>query len=410
MSERLKTLRQTRGQKVNEMRGLTDKAETEKRDLTGEELEQHSKIFNEVEELGKQIEAEERSIAASKLIAEREDEQEQEQRGNEGGSGNAKTEAELRMAGFNLWLRTGGYNGDGGKEFRAFQEGSATEGGSFVMPEQAVDTLIKGLDDMVFIRGMATTFQLPTAASLGAPTLDTDAEDWDWTAELLTGNEEDTMRFGKRELKPHPVAKRVKISKTLIRKAPRAETIVLDRIRYKLGLTQEKAYLTGDGQNKPLGVFVASNDGISTSRDVSTGNTTTAITFDGLIEAKYSLKAPYWTSASWMFHRDAVKNITKLKDGEGQYLWQPSVKEGEPDKILAVPFRVSEHVPNTFTTGQYVGIIGDFSHYWIVDAFDMQLQRLTELYAETNQDGFIGRYEGDGMPVLQEAFARVKLA
>jgi hypothetical protein len=58
------------------------------------------------------------------------------------------------------------------------------------------------------------------------------------------------------------------------------------RLAYKFGVTQEKAYLTGDGNQKPLGVFTASNDGISTGRDVSTGNTTTAITFDGLIEAK----------------------------------------------------------------------------------------------------------------------------
>lgn len=407
MSDRLKELRAKRGTIVHEMRSLTELAEKEKRDLTGDELQKHSQLFDECEKLGQQITAEERSLEASKLIAERQAEtQEKEQRGGEA----KKSEEELRMAGFAHWLRTGQIAGEGAEEFRAFQSGSATEGGGFVIPQQGVETLIKGLDDQVFIRAMATKFQLPRAASLGAPTLDADADDWDWTVELGTGNEDDSVRFGKRELKPHPMAKRVKISKTLIRQAPKVENIVLDRLRYKLGITQEKAYLTGDGHNKPLGVFTASNDGIPTSRDISTGNTQTAVTFDGLIEAKYALKAPYWAKASWLFHRDLVKQITKLKDGEGQYLWQPSVKEGEPDKILALPFRVSEHVPHTFSTGQYVGIVGDFSHYWIVDALDMALQRLTELYAETNQEGFIGRYEGDGAPVLAEAFARVKLA
>ena len=70
----------------------------------------------------------------------------------------------------------------------------------------------------------------------------------------------------------------------------------------------------------------------------------------------------------------------------------------------------SEWAPSTFTTGQYVGLLGDFKHYWIADALSMQIQRLNELYAETNQDGFIARYEGDGAPALAEAFARVALA
>lgn len=78
--------------------------------------------------------------------------------------------------------------------------------------------------------------------------------------------------------------------------------------------------------------------------------------------------------------------------------------------LLGSPFNMSEYAPNTFTTGQYVGIFGDFSNYWIADALDMQVQRLVELYAATNQTGLIGRMETDGMPVLAEAFARVKLA
>jgi HK97 family phage major capsid protein len=78
--------------------------------------------------------------------------------------------------------------------------------------------------------------------------------------------------------------------------------------------------------------------------------------------------------------------------------------------LFGVPVFVSEYAPNTFTTGLYVGIIGDFSFYWTADALDFSIQRLNELYAATNQTGFIGRLESDGMPVLEEAFVRVKLA
>ena len=114
--------------------------------------------------------------------------------------------------------------------------------------------------------------------------------------------------------------------------------------------------------------------------------------------------------ARWMGHRDFFKQVAKLKDGDGQYLWRESVRVGEPDRLLGLPTGMSEYAPNTFTTGQYVAALGDFSQYWIADSMGMEMQRLTELYAETNQVGLIGRLDTDGQPVLGEAFVRVKLA
>lgn len=81
-----------------------------------------------------------------------------------------------------------------------------------------------------------------------------------------------------------------------------------------------------------------------------------------------------------------------------------------PDTILGRPFHESEYAPNTFTSGQVVGIIGDFSRYLIADALDMEIQVLDQLYVESNQTGYIARMETDGMPTLENAFARVKLA
>lgn len=102
--------------------------------------------------------------------------------------------------------------------------------------------------------------------------------------------------------------------------------------------------------------------------------------------------------------------LAKLKDGEGRYLWQDSIVGTEPARLLGFPVNISENAPNTFTTGLYVGILGDFSHYWIIDALSLEMQVLNELYAATNQIGIIGRYEGDGAPTLENAFVRVKLA
>ena len=71
----------------------------------------------------------------------------------------------------------------------------------------------------------------------------------------------------------------------------------------------------GKFRQQPLGVFTASGHGISTARDLSTGNTTTAITFDNLTRQKYALKEGYRRNARWLFHRDVLVTIALLKDG-----------------------------------------------------------------------------------------------
>jgi HK97 family phage major capsid protein len=160
-----------------------------------------------------------------------------------------------------------------------------------------------------------------------------------------------------------------------------------------------------------LGLFTASDDGISTDRDYSTDNTSSAMTADGLIGAKYNLASPYLMSTNlrWIFHRDGVSQIRKLKTGDGQYIWQPGLRGDMTDTLLEVPVLMSEYAPNTFTTTLYVGIIGDLSQYWIADAMGLEIQRLVELGAATNQDYFIGRLKTDGMPVNENAFSRVQL-
>ena len=295
-------------------------------------------------------------------------------------------------------------------EYKVLQADQDTAGGYLTVPMQVVQTLLQGIDDAVVIRGLANTIQVGQGVSLGVPTLDTDQEDPTWTSELQTGVQDDVGAFGRRELNPSPLAKRVRISNKLIN-APGmdAEAIWLQRMQYRFDRAQENAFMNGHGANQPLGLFTASSDGISTGRDVSTGNTNTAMTATGLINARYELKGGYWARARWLFHRDALKQIRTLQTSDGDFIWQPSFQAGQPETILGVPFIMSEFAPNTFTTGLYVGMIADFSYYWIADALSMQVQRLIELYAESNQVGYIGRLETDGMPVLEEAFVRVTL-
>lgn len=293
---------------------------------------------------------------------------------------------------------------------RGLSAGTDIKGGFTLTPQEFVNQLLVNVKNRVFMRGLATIIPLNGSMSCGVPTLDTDVGDADWTPEVGTVSEDNAMEFGKRELKPHPLSKMVKISEPLLRNsALPIEGIVNDRIGYKFGVAMEKAYLTGNGNQQALGVFTASADGVPTSRDISEGNTATEITADNLIAVKYSLKAQYMSTAQWLFHRDAIKQLAQIKDGNGRYMFDLSDKSGVPDMLLGRPLMMSEYVPNTFTTGQYVGMFADFTHYWIADSLALQFRRLNELFALNNQIGFIARMETDGMPTLSEAFSRIKL-
>jgi HK97 family phage major capsid protein len=409
---RLIELRQQRGQCITQMRAVLDAADAATRDLTAEETEVYERLDKQQEALGAQVAKEERLVELERTLATRaaDSAPRAEQPALTMDTVRATTAPAYRAA-FTKMLQHGHAALFTPDEVRALSAVTSAEGGATVVPEEFAKGLIKLIDDSVYIRQLATVTTLTTATSLGAPALDADPADADWTTELATGGEDSTMAFGKRLLTPNPVAKRIKVSDKLLRSsAINVESLVMERLAYKFAITQEKAFMTGTGVNQPLGVFTASAQGISTSRDVSTGNTTAAIGMDGLVNAKYALKEGYQKRATWIFHRDAVKEIRKLKDENDQYIWVAGLQAGQPDMILDSPFRMSEYAPNTFTTGLYVGIIGDFSNYWIVDALDMSIKRLVELYAEANQVGYIARVECDGMPTLESAFARVKLA
>lgn len=417
---KIRELLQQRAKHVTDARALLDRAETEGRDLSAEEREQYDKLLEQASELKDRADRLERQEKLELELAANRNEptgRGEPGRGEPGGGAPENADEKRAQAyrdGFRSYLRGGIQSLTAEQrsmfEQRALQSDVSVDGGYLVPPVEFVRDLIKFVDDIVYIRQWATTQEVMMAQSLGVPSLDADPADADWTSELATGAEDSAMKLGARELNPHPLAKRLKVSHKLLRQVPSVEQLVRERLGYKFGVTQEKGFLVGNGDQQPLGVFTASNQGISTGRDVSAGNTTTAPTFDGLINAKYTLKPQYWPNARWLKHRDVLKEVAKIKDGNGQYIWRESVRAGEPDRLLNLPVFMSEFAPATLTTGLYVGILGDFRHYWIVDALQMTMQRLVELYAETNQVGFIGRLETDGMPVLEEAFVRVQLA
>jgi HK97 family phage major capsid protein len=406
---KLREMLDKRNTLITEARTIVNKAEVEKRNLSAEEKGRYDIIMKDATDLRESIDREQQLIAEEKRNVE------EALTRNSENKDHKTPEAEIRTKAFrNLILN--GERGLSADEARALTAGNDTAAGFLIAPMEFVAQLIAKVKNLVFIRGLATIFPLTSGVSMGAPSLETDVDDPDWTPEVNTVVEDTGLGFGRRELTPHPLSKLVKISNKLLRAAALdPESIVMDRLAYKFAVAMEKGYMTGNGAQQPFGLFTASRLGIWTDRDfygvgMDSPNTQTTIGTDALIGAKYSLKAQYMSKAKWLFHRDAMKQIAAMKTGDGYYLFSLATTPGAPDNLLGRPLMMSEYVPNTFSAGSYIGMFADFSNYWIADSLALQFQRLNELYALNNMIGFIGRLETDGMPVLPEAFVRIALA
>lgn len=389
-------LKQTRAELTVQMRAMMDKYDGA--EMTAEDKAALTKMETDFDALNTRITSEEKQLERERIAGEKPVDEARKE----------NPKAKERMDAFRNVLRDGSQSAM--QIYAALQQDNPTQAGYLVAPEQFVSELIKELADSTFMRQKARVLPpLSGAHSLGYPTRTAGMASFAWGTELQAPTADTTLAFGKREFKPRPGTSEILVSKTLVRNVANVDALIRGEIADEVGAKLETAYMTGSGANCPLGLFVASADGINTDRDVATGNTATEIKFDGLMEAKYAIKDKYQPRCEWIFHRDAIKKIAKLKDSNGQYIWQPSVQMGAPDMLLGKRVNSSEYAPNTFGAGLYVGLYGDLSNYWICDSMGMEMQVLAELYARTNQIDYLCRIETDGAPVMPAAFARVTL-
>lgn len=417
MLAELKEKREKRMEIFNRSKELLESANQEKRQLSVEEQANWDKAMNDFDALGKDVERLERMLkmdddinrdTRSAMFADRDAKKEAHERTDEG-----KREKELgekRTEAFKHYILRGGDMLS--SEQRGLLYGNDIKGGFLAAPPEFSTELIKSVDDETFMRQICKVrTPLDKAESIGNVTRTSRYNDYEFTDPEGTDTaEDDGLAFGEREMQPHRQKKKIFLSLLLLRRAIMDPMgIVMDELKTALAYSQERSFMSGNGVKKPLGLFTNSTNGLDTSRDVSTDNTSTGVTYDGILNALYALKPQYMSVAKMLFHRNTVLMLRKLKDGNDNYLWQPSVQAGQPDLILGRPFYMSEFVPATFTTGAYVGIIGDFSWYWIQDALETKLTRLDEKYFEQDKVAFISETWVDGAPVMPEAFVRVKL-
>jgi HK97 family phage major capsid protein len=202
--------------------------------------------------------------------------------------------------------------------------------------------------------------------------------------------------FGQVTLSAYKLATMIKVSHELLSdSAFPLESFLAQDFGRRMGTLEEEAFLMGDGIKKPTGVLKNAQIG-------ATAVKATDITFDEVMDLYHSLKSPYRNKAVFIANDMTIKTLRKLKDGNGQYLWQPSIVAGTPDTILGRPIYVSGYMPVIAASAKAM-VFGDFSYYWIADRQGRTFERLQELFSATDQVGFKATQRVDGILTLPEA-------
>ena len=277
----------------------------------------------------------------------------------------------------------------------ALETGEVSEGG-YPVPDSFENTLVQGLNENGVIRPHSRVIttsgglhKIPVVASHGSAS---------WIDEEGDYIESDES-FGQVQLDAHKVGTVIKVSEELLQdSAFDLESYISAEFSRRIGDKEEDAFLNGNGSGKPTGILHSTGGG---SLGVTAAGAA-AITADELVDLYYSLKAPYRKNAVWILNDATIKLIRKLKTGDGQYLWQPGIKDGEVNTILGRPYFTSPFMP-TAAAGAKSIIFGDLSYYWIGDRQGITFRRLNELYAGKGQVGFMASKRLDGKTVLPEA-------
>ncbi len=277
----------------------------------------------------------------------------------------------------------------------ALQIGTDSEGG-YLVPDEYERTLVEALEEENIFRQMAKVIQtssgdrkIPVVASKGTAS---------WIDEEGAFSESDDS-FGQVSIGAYKLGTMIKISEELLNDSVfDLQSYISREFARRIGAKEEEAFFTGDGKGKPLGVLAATG-GAETG---VTAASATAVTADELMDLYYSLKSPYRKKSVWVLNDSTIKAIRKLKDTNGQYLWQPSLTAGAPDTILGRPVKTSAYMP-AIAAGAKTIAFGDFSYYWIADRQGRSFKRLNELFAATGQVGFLASQRVDGKMILAEA-------
>jgi HK97 family phage major capsid protein len=393
-------MRQKRANLIEQAREVLNRASTENRNLGADEEQQYDRIMADVDKLKNEIEREDKLQNIEKELGNSLSSPILQEPGNKKEDVPLRASKEYREAFWNAQIK--GRNTLDAEQHRMLMApeirnlaiGTDAAGG-FLVPDEFERQLLQIIEAENVFRGLATiittgsgTREIPVEADYGTAT---------WLGENATFTESDAT-FSQKTLNAYKLGTLIKVSEELMNDAFfNVSNYIAGAFGRRFGRAEEAAFINGDGVNKPRGVLLDASAG----KTGATGQTT-SVTADDLIDVYHALKRPYRSKADWLLADSTVKAIRKLKDADGQYLWQPGIAAGQPDRILNRPVVVSDEVPAMAASAKSI-LFGDYSHYWVADRTGRTMQRLDELYAASGQVGFRMYSRMDGKLIRNDA-------
>ena len=292
----------------------------------------------------------------------------------------------------------------GGAYVKALTAGTDSEGGHLV-PIDWQAQILQAAGARAGLRQHVTT--VPTSRDAvewptieGADDIHASAVRRTWVDEQpAEGAAATEPTFGAIRIPVHTAMLTTKASRNLVEDSAVPFTQILvglfaDEVR----LSDEEAFLTGDGVGKPLGLL--NTTGIPT---VVSG-AAAAVTADGLLDLFYGLPAQYRDAAVFVMNSATEDSIRKLKDSSNQYLWVGGFASA-PETLLGHTVVSSEFMPAIAAAATPI-VFGDFTRYVVVDRIGFAVQRIDgdQQLAEKNQIGFVGRQRVGGRVTQPRGF------
>lgn len=293
---------------------------------------------------------------------------------------------------------------------RSMVEGTAADGG-FLAPTQMVTGII--YEAQFYEELKPRTEVIRSNARSLTYTKGADTIVFGWVAELGT-KPEDQLSFTQVTLTPGVGAVVIWVSDELLEdESYGLQGYMQARVAEGKTLLEEEAIVSGSGSGRPFGILTRLNAEGGTPNRLSwslsgTGDNTIA---SRVVDTPYNMPPNYRRNATWILGTNAIKAIRLLKDGQGQFLWQPSYQAGQPATVQGYPVveTSATALNGTFTNGNDVGIFGDLRRYRTFERLGIQMKRLEELRALTDEVGFRFRFRTGGDVMYNPAFKTIRI-
>lgn len=292
-------------------------------------------------------------------------------------------------------------------EQRALDSGNTGAGGGYTVPEQFAAELLRNIVQFSPIRSVARVMTI-AGGSVKLPKR-TGTMTAAWVDE---GDESDetSPTFGQVNVPAYEARCFTDISNQLLEDSglDLSSELAFDAAE-EFGRLEGASFIAGSGTGQPTGILAdttITTDAKRTGHASTLGSDPSAL----LVDLFYSLKPFYRTSATWGMNSTTLALIRKLKDSNGQFLWQPGLQAGQPDTLLGRPVLELPDMDDV-GAGKFPIILGDFAQgYRIVDRIALSALRDPYSAATLSQTRFHWRKRVGGSVVKAEAFKALKVA